>query len=582
MNHRSGTAAMLRQFCFDLDEVQEGIGLGFGLGDDSDSMHCEPLPANGSEMTCLDEVVNIRVVELSTASASRHSGSNASQSVCEEMCYTTTLIKGALGYTIRLSANFSDAGGGMTRFSCDLGTPNFNSNSDLDLDLHPQCVRLGHSIIAHTISSIPTMTTSTSFSTTGCNADFFKSSSSQHVAALNSSFSFPTFNLRPGDQDTTTGSTMSPLTNGKVDESSKMHSRVGFMGNGFAAVGQRTATVNGTSSFPSFEIHNPTSLLSFSHSIENFYGFPTRIFGPELMDEFCEQFLRSGTCNITETISKIDLSHRPGQEDEETETADTVIVATGASAKEVGIERCRGVIGKAGLVLVRFLMELFQFSAAIGGGDSAAEEATSPSFVPPLPCSPLLSLLRQRSKPLQHRPQYGSYIDVIVCHNELRASKIMAKRLMNNPKITILWNTTDGEKDRAVNGLFYAFGHKPATAIFPHPTPNRSRWVYRHCTWNDLNFFEAFSRMEMYRIRGIDRLLRVLGVDIWLHLKRRGWLWRRKGDDGGGRVCVGEGETEKGGKEKNVGLGERGQSYEFNSMIGHSLRCNMHTEVLDQ
>ncbi|THV01520.1 hypothetical protein K435DRAFT_775979 [Dendrothele bispora CBS 962.96] len=79
--------------------------------------------------------------------------------------------------------------------------------------------------------------------------------------------------------------------------------------------------------------------------VENFPGFPTRILGPELMDKFCEQSLRFGTRIITETISKIDLSNLPfrywceGQRDEQAETADLVIVTTGASTKEIGIER---------------------------------------------------------------------------------------------------------------------------------------------------------------------------------------------------------------------------------------------------
>ncbi|THU97910.1 hypothetical protein K435DRAFT_796092 [Dendrothele bispora CBS 962.96] len=222
-------------------------------------------------------------------------------------------------------------------FSCDLDTPNFNSNSDPDLDLHAQCVQSGY--FHHHAYDIlyPDNDNSTSFSTqmiSGSNADFFESSFSQHVTALNSSFSFPTSNPRPDDQDTTTGSTMSPLTNGKVDE--RLQPAIylaqvninsvlfeGFMGNGFIAGGQRTATVN-----------VKISLVSLPS-----------ILGPELVDKFREQLLRFGTRIIIETTSEIDLSHRrfrywhEGQEDEEFETADTVIVATGASAKEVGIER---------------------------------------------------------------------------------------------------------------------------------------------------------------------------------------------------------------------------------------------------
>jgi thioredoxin reductase (NADPH) len=78
--------------------------------------------------------------------------------------------------------------------------------------------------------------------------------------------------------------------------------------------------------------------------VENFPGFPTGVLGPELMDKFRDQSVRFGTRIITETVSKIDLSARPFrywremQEDGEPETADTIIIATGASAKRLGLQ----------------------------------------------------------------------------------------------------------------------------------------------------------------------------------------------------------------------------------------------------
>ncbi|KAJ7808890.1 thioredoxin reductase [Mycena olivaceomarginata] len=261
-----------------------------------------------------------------------------------------------------------------------------------------------------------------------------------------------------------------------VEKSSKMHSKVviigsgpaghtaaiylaranlnpvlfeGFMANGFAAGGQLTTTTD----------------------VENFPGFPTGIMGPELMDKFREQSIRFGTTIITETVSKIDLSARPFrywremQEEEEPETADTVIIATGASAKRLGLAG-EGTYWQSGIsacAVCDGAVPIFRNKplAVIGGGDSAAEEAT-------------------------YLTKYGSHVYVLVRRSELRASKIMAKRLMNNPKITVLWNTvateclgdgdllsslkiknvlTGEEKNLPVNGLFYAIGHEPATDL---------------------------------------------------------------------------------------------------------------------
>jgi len=223
----------------------------------------------------------------------------------------------------------------------------------------------------------------------------------------------------------------------------------GFMANGFAAGGQLTTTTD----------------------LENFPGFPEGILGPELMDKFRAQSIRFGTEVITETVSKVDLSQRPFRywrefsEDAEPETADTLIIATGASAKRLGLkgEDTYWQSGISACAVCDGAVPIFRNKplAVIGGGDSAAEEAT-------------------------YLTKYGSHVYVLVRRSELRASKIMAKRLLNHPKITVLWNTvatecqgdgdllnnlrikdvqTGEERDLPVNGLFYAIGHEPATKL---------------------------------------------------------------------------------------------------------------------
>ncbi|KAJ1977501.1 thioredoxin-disulfide reductase [Dimargaris verticillata] len=226
----------------------------------------------------------------------------------------------------------------------------------------------------------------------------------------------------------------------------------GFMAGGMAAGGQLTTTTD----------------------VENYPGFPESIMGPELMDKMRAQSKRFGTKIITETISRVDFSARPfklWREDNDgpgvtPDTADAVIIATGATAKrlhiegedkywQAGISACAVCDGAAPIFRDRPL-------AVIGGGDSAAEEAT---FL----------------------TKYASHVYVLVRRDQLRASSIMAQRLESHPHVTILWNTqatkangdgrvltsltiknnkTKEESDLAVNGLFYAIGHTPNTQVF--------------------------------------------------------------------------------------------------------------------
>lgn len=230
----------------------------------------------------------------------------------------------------------------------------------------------------------------------------------------------------------------------------------GMLANGTAAGGQLTTTTD----------------------IENFPGFPNGIGGAELMDEMRKQSARFGTEIITETISKVDLSQRPfklwtewndGPDNEPAHTADAVIIATGANARRLdlpgeekywqnGISACAVCDGAVPIFRNKPLY-------VIGGGDSAAEEA-------------------------MFLAKYGSSVTVLVRRDALRASKTMAKRLLEHPKVNVRWNTvcvevlgedkprglmthlrvkdtvTGKEETVDANGLFYAVGHDPATALF--------------------------------------------------------------------------------------------------------------------
>ncbi|KAF4125129.1 thioredoxin reductase (NADPH), partial [Geosmithia morbida] len=223
----------------------------------------------------------------------------------------------------------------------------------------------------------------------------------------------------------------------------------GFMANGTAAGGQLTTTTE----------------------IENFPGFPKGIMGSELMDNMRAQSERFGTKIETDTVTKLDLSSRPFKystefNPDETHTADAVIVATGASARRLHLpgEDKYWQNGVSACAVCDGAVPIFRNKAlyVIGGGDSAAEEA-------------------------MFLTKYASHVTVLVRRDQLRASKTMATRLLNHPKVTVRWNSVATEirggenglmshlvvrdvvkgTEEVVegNGLFYAIGHDPATAL---------------------------------------------------------------------------------------------------------------------
>lgn len=210
----------------------------------------------------------------------------------------------------------------------------------------------------------------------------------------------------------------------------------------------------------------PGGQLMTTTDVENFPGYPKGVTGPDMMDELREQAERFGSRVEYDIVESVDLSSRPFKvvaEGDEVYTADAIVIATGASARYLGIEseqrlRNKGVTACATCDGAFYAdMEV----AVVGGGDTAMEEATF--------------LTRMCSK-----------VHLIHRREEFRASKIMLRRAMDNPKIQIHTNkvvdevlgadrvegvrikdVNSGEtSELAIRGFFLAIGHVPNGGIF--------------------------------------------------------------------------------------------------------------------
>jgi len=205
--------------------------------------------------------------------------------------------------------------------------------------------------------------------------------------------------------------------------------------------------------------------LMLTTEVENFPGFPEGIMGPELMIKFREQAERFGARIENADATSVDFSKHPlvVRSDENEHLAESVIVATGASARWLGIPGEAHLRGRGVSTCATCDGAFFRdrHIVVVGGGDSAMEEA--------------LFLTR-----------FGSKVTVIHRRESLRASKIMADRALANSKIEFIWNTVVDEaigdqtltalKLRNINdgrvtefpadALFIAIGHDPNTEIF--------------------------------------------------------------------------------------------------------------------
>ena len=207
--------------------------------------------------------------------------------------------------------------------------------------------------------------------------------------------------------------------------------------------------------------------LMLTTLVENYPGFVEGIDGPPLMETFREQALRFGTEMVAEDVTAVDFNRQPflvKTDDSEVE-AQTVIVATGASAKLIGLESESKLMGRG--VSTCATCDGFFFKdqniMVVGGGDSAMEEAL-------------------------YLSRLGRQVQVVHRRDSLRASKIMQERALKNPKIEFIWDSvvddvldpakgkvssvrlrnlkTGAVWETPVDGLFVAIGHQPNTAVF--------------------------------------------------------------------------------------------------------------------
>jgi thioredoxin reductase (NADPH) len=211
----------------------------------------------------------------------------------------------------------------------------------------------------------------------------------------------------------------------------------------------------------------PLGQLNLTTEVENFPGFPDGVLGPELMMRMRDQSERYGTRIITEDVVHIDLKRRPfsfKDSADQMHEAHTVVIATGASANYLGLEsesRFKN-LGVSACAVCDGALPRFrnQPLIVVGGGDSAAEEGT-------------------------YLTKFASTVHLVHRRDQLRASKVMAERLLSNPKVKPVWNSVieevigDDEKGmtavRIKNlqsgdahtieapGMFVAIGHTPNT-----------------------------------------------------------------------------------------------------------------------
>jgi thioredoxin reductase (NADPH) len=248
----------------------------------------------------------------------------------------------------------------------------------------------------------------------------------------------------------------------------KSHYRVIILGSGAAGFTAAIYAARANLEPLVIEGTQPGGQLTITTDVENYPGFPKGILGPELMEEFKKQAVRFGTETLFGEVTSVDLRKRPFTVavGKDILTCDALIVATGASAKLLGIESEMRLMGHG--VSACATCDGFFFRdkelVVVGGGDTAMEEAT---FL----------------------TKFATKVTVVHRRDQLRASKIMQERAEKNPKISFIWNSVVDEvygdakaggvtgvrlknvlngstEDFKTDGVFIAIGHEPNSKLF--------------------------------------------------------------------------------------------------------------------
>jgi len=268
------------------------------------------------------------------------------------------------------------------------------------------------------------------------------------------------------DEEAAPAETLKPAGTDKPPEASgRTHTHMAIVGSGPAGLTAAIYAARANLAPIVLGGYAPGGQLMITSDVENYPGFPEGIMGPELMARFRDQAERFGARIIDVDIERVDFSSRPFHlwADGVEYTADSVVVATGASALWLGLDNETRLRGRG--VSACATCDGFFFRgrkvAVVGGGDTALEEA--------------IFLTR-----------FATGVELIHRRDQLRGSKIMQQRALDNPRISVRWSKevvdvlgdevveglrlrdteTGEESEIPIEGLFLAIGYKPNTDVF--------------------------------------------------------------------------------------------------------------------